>query len=268
MRTILVPPGIGDALWVFMKLINTGERFYVVMPGGSPRRGHQLAELLPDLIDSITYDDTLSYRKIRQQNIQQGRKEWQMIHQGNFALEANTHLEYGKRIERFLPDLPTSFSLPFIGASADKYPSGWIAIYTSAYSNARHWGQWGPDEWFKLMERVGGKYILIGAPYDVGITEELTAKLDEAGIEYISSIGEPLPVVVEILRQSKYFIGFPSGLSILCELIGTPNFMHYPPHLLGMIDAWPDPARIADGRHIGRIGATPEMVYGLIKDKV
>ena len=244
-----------------MKLINTGERFDVVMPNGFPQRGHQLAELLPQLINSITYRPNLTYKIIMQRNIMRQRALWRHIKESQFYLEANTHLEAGKRIENFLPDLPTTYTLPYVtNTNADKYPAGLVAIYTSAYSNARHWNLWGASEWNKLLDKLGKQYILIGAPYDVGI--------DLNRPDVISSVGEPLPVVIEILKKSKYFIGFPSGLSIIGETLGAPNFMHYPAHLNKMVSTWADPARIASGEYIGRVGASVEEVYELVKGRV
>lgn len=258
MRTLITCAGIGDFLWLAMKLINTGERFNIIMPDTAPQRGHQLAELLPDLINKITYQSGWSYNKIRHLNAQRHHGTWDKIKGDTFVLEANSHLEAGRRIERFLPDLPTTYRLPY-PSNPCNYPSDLIAIYTSAYSNARHWGMWGADQWNELLDRLSKQYILIGAPYDVGI--DLSHRTD-----VVSSVGEPLPVVVEILKRSKYFVGFPSGLSILAETIGTPNFMHYPEHLAKMVNAWADPARI-DKEYIGRVNATVDEVYNLIKDK-
>ncbi len=42
MRKIVVPSGIGDAIWVLQLLVNQPEAFDWVLPGGAPRRGKQV----------------------------------------------------------------------------------------------------------------------------------------------------------------------------------------------------------------------------------
>jgi hypothetical protein len=119
MRTITVPAGIGDNIWLFQKLVHANERFDFVLPDGKPQRGHQIFELLPEVAASYKYAPGLSYNVLNRNNIQRVHKEWWEIEQQEFCLSCNQHLESGKRIEEFLPDLPTAFRINWLTTKSD-----------------------------------------------------------------------------------------------------------------------------------------------------
>jgi ADP-heptose:LPS heptosyltransferase len=278
LRTITLPAGIGDAIWVLSKLANSGERFHFKIPDGTPQRGKQIFDLLPQVAESCTYTPNLNYSKIDKENAARN-KNWKDIKQQSFTLSANTWLEQGKRLEKWLPDLPISYSLNYNTTNKDRSIAGtlliqeahYIGIYGSAYSNARHWGMWGPDEWFTLIRLMYTrnkemKFVIIGAPYDNDLAELLMAKLYEFRIPYVNTIGQPLSVVIEILKRLDYFIGFPSGLSILNETLGKDGIMFYPEKLKPMMNAWAHPDRIASGAYKGCQLCPPEQLFDWIRN--
>lgn len=278
LRTITLPAGIGDAIWILSKLVNSNERFHFRIPDGSPQRGKQIFDLLPQVAESCTYTPDLNYTKIDKQNAAKG-KRWSDIKQQAFTLSANTWLEAGKRLDLWLPDLPISYGLDYNTTAADKTTafnllhdaSHYIGIYGSAYSNARHWGMWGPDEWFTLIRLMytrnkDMRFVIIGAPYDNDLAEILMDKLYEYKIPYVNTIGQPLSVVVELLKRLSYFLGFPSGLSILNETLGKDGIMFYPEKLKLMMNAWAHPDRIASGAYKGCQLCTPEQLFDWIRN--
>lgn len=271
-RTITTCAGIGDTLWLFQKLINQPEAFNWLIPGGHPRRGHQVFELFPQLTASFDWVDDLGYKKIKATSY---RGKWSGT-PSRFTLEANTHLEAGRRIEKFLPDLETSYRLSPNTVDEDgkmahfllygnpippiSHRPRMIGIYTSAYSNARHTGGWTVEEWLQFVNLLPTDYTLvfIGAPYDTGIAHEV---MDRCGRPFVNTIGQPLGVVIEILKRLEVFIGFPSGLSILNELIGAKRtLMFYPTNLAKMINTWADPSRIESGEYKGCLWCSPEDI--------
>lgn len=276
-----MPAGLGDCLWIFQKLIHTGEKFHIVSPGGSPRRSHQLAELLPNIIESHSYapeygEERLSYKKINRENIYNGLKTWRKIQDkagDKFYLSVNAWLENGNRIDRFLSDLPTSYKLEFTTQQSDKdkaaelLPAGpkYIGIYTSAYSNSRHWNGWLAKEWSEFISMVHGvdssiSFVIVGAPYDLGIPDELVEYMTENQIDHINTVGEQLTVVIELMKRFNYFLGFPSGLSIINELLGKDGLMFYPENLTKLINTWADPKRIAEGNYKGCLFCEPKKI--------
>lgn len=284
MRTIKTCPGIGDTIWLFMKLINQPEKFNWKVGDGSPQRGKAIFDLFPQLVESFEYIPNCGYNKVKR-NANQGK--WNKMTEEEFYLEANSHLELGKRIENFLPDLPTTFKLFYNTSSEDAIKSNnilgikkredylphsiyikeqkLIGIYTSAYSNARHWGGWQAEQWLELIYKIieynpEYKFVIIGASYDVGIPEEIMSNLKQE--RYINTIGQPLSVVIEILKRLDCFIGFPSGLSIINEtLAAKQTVMFYPQHLSKLMNAWPDPERIENGSYKGCIFCEPKQIF-------
>jgi ADP-heptose:LPS heptosyltransferase len=267
MRSIKVPAGIGDVIWILMKLINTGDKFRFFLPGGHPRRGKQIFDLLPQVTESCHYVDMLGYNQIRARNAATRWHEWRLIRRSEIYLSANEWLESGKRIERFLPDLATSYTLPYVTSDEDKSTAaelvpgpGYIGIYGSSYSTQRAWGFWDENGWYELIRLIppGYTFVIIGADWDTDLATQLTGKLTTAGIPFVNTVGQPLGTVVEILKRLDYFIGFPSGLSILNETLGKRGLMFYPGHLRPMMYTWAHPDRLAYKDHIPLLFCTPQ----------
>jgi len=179
MRTIKVPAGIGDSIWLIQKLINSGERFHIQLPDGQPQRGKQIWDLIPQLAASCEYVPGLTYKKLETDNIQGKHKNFKDIAAKEFSLSANGHLEQGKRIEQFFPDLPTSFKIEWEVSLRDSdeflefyntfiFDQPTIGIYCSSYSTARKWNFWDENKWLKLIKAIHEKdrnynFIIIGA---------------------------------------------------------------------------------------------------------
>lgn len=277
-RTIKVCAGIGDSIWILQKLANSKEKFHFQIPDGSPQRGKPLFDLVPHIAASSEYVPGQSYTKVDKENIQSKRRNWSQIKEKDFYLTANRHLENGKRIEHFLPDLPTSYRMGYAttdkdAAIADKLlydkSKKYIGIYTTAYSNARNAGGWVMLQWFKLIRLLHAKnrdlcFVIVGASYDVGITEELVKEMRLAGIMNINTTGQPLPVVIELMKRFSYFIGFPSGLSIINETLGKDGTMFYMEKDKGIINGWAEPGRIKAGHIKECLFCEPVAIYDWI----
>jgi ADP-heptose:LPS heptosyltransferase len=279
-RTIKVCAGIGDSIWLMQKLINQNEKFHFQIPDSSPQRGKPLFDLLPQVTASAEYVPGLSYKKLARENIQGRKKRWMDITEKTMYLTANQHLESGLRIEHFLPDLPTSYKLNYMTSEADHLTAAeilkdeqraYIGIYPSAYSNARNAGGWDAASWFKLIKMLyKGKdicFVIVGAPYDVGITETLTAEMEQYNIPFINTTGQPLGVVIELLKRFSYFVGFPSGLSIINETLGKDGVMFYQVKDKGIINMWAEPGRIKTGNIKECLFCPPEQIYDWIKSE-
>jgi ADP-heptose:LPS heptosyltransferase len=280
-RTIKVCAGLGDSIWLMQKLVNANEKFNFKIPDGSPQRGKPLFDLLPHIAISAEYVPGLSYSKVDKENAQAKRRNWRDIKEKEFYLTANRHLENGRRIEEFLPDLPTSYRMGYAttegdAAIADKFlydkSKRYIGIYTTAYSNARNAGGWVMLQWFKLIRLLNAKnrdicFVIVGAAYDVGIIEELIKEMRLAGIMHINTTGQPLPVVIELLKRFSYFIGFPSGLSIINETLGKDGVMFYTEKDKGIINGWADPGRIKAGFIKECLFCDPATIFDWIKNE-
>jgi len=290
MRTIKTCPGIGDSIWLFMKLVNAGEQFNWQISASPPQRGKQIFDLMPQVAASCEYKPGLGYSEIKARNIMNICRLWRTIRSQDFYLSINAHLESGRRIEEFLPDLPTTYLLEYATTEYDDDKAESllhsvfqgvrlrraIGIYGSAYSTQRAWGLWDEKEWMRLIYQMYKTdsdliFVIIGASFDVDLGGNLIKLLDEQGIPYINTIGEPLSVVIEILKRLNYFIGFPSGLSILNETLGKDGFMFYPSpsvaaKVCNIMNTWAHPSRIASGAYKAALPCDPIDVYNWLKN--
>lgn len=281
-RLIRVPPGIGDSIWILQKLINAKEKFDFHLSDGKPQRGKQIFDLLPSVAHSCTYVPGLSYNTIKK-TAATNPKSWMDHKDKAFTLECNTHLEAGRRIEEYLPDLQITYTLPYATEITDKAMARtlvanhklhekFVGIYCSAYNTSRNWGFWNANEWFDFIQKIHAEnrhivFVIIGAEWDMDLTGLVVTKLIANRIPFINTIGEPLSVVIEILKRLDYFIGFPSGLSIINETLHKKTFMFYPKNLLPLSTAWPEEKRIKSNAYIPVEFCTPMEAFTLLMDK-
>lgn len=269
MRTIKVPPGIGDNIWLLMKLVNAHERFKFELPNGKPQRGHQIFELLPSVSTGAFYKPFL-YKDVKRGNIYHQKKWWWQIKETSFYLSMNEHLEQGRRIEDFLPDLPVSYRLQYDVESCPdpKLPIGkkLIGLYGSSYSTTRKWGFWDEDQWLELARLLYTRdpaihFVIIGAEWDLDLGRNLVRFLEQEQIPFTNTIGQSLGTVIKILCQLHYFFSFPSGLGVLAATVDCPVTMFYPPHLHLMMNAWADPEAISNHRYKGCQFCSPREIF-------
>lgn len=282
-RKVIVPAGIGDSIWVLQLLVNQPEAFDWVLPGGNPRRGKQVFDLLPaTLVHSCEYaeDRRLGYDYLRAHNAQVRSRTWaDHLLADPLFLSANEWLETGNPLEDFLVDLPLSHELPWqlapYAAEAHKMTAQHevrIGIYGSSYSTSRAWGFWQEKGWFELIQLVHeafkarGKratFYVIGAAWDLNLAGGLLSMLVEHSIDHVALTGRELGLVAQVMQRFHYAFYFPSGLPILSETLPkkSPCTMFYPPHLALMQGKWADPARLASGEFKECQFCTPQQIF-------
>jgi len=272
--TFKVCPGIGDNIWLFMKLINSGKKFYFHIQDGNPRRSLPIFDMLPQLVNNAEYVEIKGgYKAIKANNIARRNKRFIDISEGSHFLSANEHLENGFRIENFLPDLATSYRLHYDlkGAKSGLQPGKkYIGIYGSSYSTSRAWGFWQADKWAELCKLIYAynpeyRFVIIGADFDIDMNTELSGILSAANIPHINKTGRSLQETAAILQDLHYFFAFPSGLPILAHTLGKPLTMFYPPHLSKMINAWAKPEDIASGFYNACLFCEPGPIFEWVK---
>lgn len=276
--TIKVCPGIGDNIWLIMKLIGTDTKYDWILQDGEPRRGAPLFDMVPGITNSVKYEKIPGgYKTIKNRNTQRVNRNWKQIRLGrnDIYLSANDWLERGLRIENFLPDLVTHYRIQYrLGNYGDcGLPDNrkWIGLYGSSYSTSRAWGFWGAQKWFELAQMIhrydpGYSFAVIGADFDTDLNSELCAMLEAANIPYQNCTGYPLQHTAAVIKSLHYFFAFPSGLPILAHTMGKPVTMFYPVHLKEMINAWAKPEDIASGFYKGCLFCEPDAIFKWAKD--
>lgn len=263
-------------------MMNSSEKFDFELPDGRPQRGKQLFDLLPQVAHSASYVPGLTYKKINRKNIQRRKKLWSKVDDQHFFLSMNEHLEQGNRIEDFFPDLKTSFKVHYHTSLEDcKYhyeqkkaigDHDLIGIYCSSYAGSKNWGTWMEQEWTTLIKFIHDefkgryKFVLIGAEWDVDLTDKVRLHLKHFNIPHYWAVGQSLGTTIEILKTLKYFIGFPSGLSIINESLEKDGIMFYSEAIKKIINTWASPERIKNNNIKECIFCDPQIIFKWIMD--
>ncbi len=282
-RLIRVMPGIGDNVWLCQKLINTGEKFDFHMSDGLPQRGKALFDLLPQVSASCTYVPGLRPKSVRETAKQYDGCAFASITEKAFSLELNHHLENGRRIEEYLPDLPTTYCLRYntsdyaiaidtVICNTFKPLPKLIGIYISAYSTNRAWNFWSEKEWFDLIQKIhleipDACFVFIGAEWDLDLTGNVIKLCQLHNIPLFDAVGMVLGASIELMKRLDYFIGFPSGMCIINETLHKKTFMFYPWHLKNMMYAWPEEDRIKNRDYIAQLFYTPMEAFRIIAEQ-
>ena len=286
LRTIVVPSGIGELQWSMTKYVNTGEDFCILGLDGAPRRLHQFCELLPN-VKAFGYTNYFDYTQIRQWQDYHKLYDWETVSRkfavGQLtALACNPHLEAGKPLADWLPDLPTTYEYKLETTEkhkevACKYLSQaapgdiLIGISCASYRGADAWNTWKHREWLTFLGLVrsvlpSARFVLLGGSWD-----DLTASIydDSDGVRWLTD-GRGFPPVgrtdfgaaVELLKGLSGYIGFSSGLGhVALHCCQTPVLMLWPDHEHDLSRSWVNPERLDDGTYVPSAWNAPEDVF-------
>lgn len=251
MITFNVPPGIGDAVFLFQKLIHTGQKFNFNICDSNPRRGKQIFDLMPSVVQSAKYKP-LHLKNLLLTSVHFDVKFFERIKDNevhNFSF--NLSLDSGSHISNLLPDLQTTYKLlPFETSQYKERAfinhNNIIGVYCSAYKNNQNWGGWSVNNWLNICKMFYNYYdnnnkpifVLLGADFDTDLTTNLKSELDKIGYENKLFLGDDLGLVIEVIKQFNHFLAFPSGLPILAYTYNVPTTMLYPEKLYKLMYAW------------------------------
>jgi hypothetical protein len=279
--TLCLPSGIGDVSWVLSKIVNVKDdyTFHIQVADGWPYRTIPFLKLFP-WIESVEYGD-FAYGDILAFSTCHDLSTWKNISEcgfGRILISPNLHLEQGKRLEEWLPDIPTDFHY-HIPTSKEDYESalailmGWHKIYNvygisaASYRGSEAWSTWGFKEWsdfIKLWQSVEpeARFILMG-----GFWDDLTFALYESfGSNCINAVGKTfIGAAVEIHRKLKGYVGFSSGLGIIRTVLGLKTFMLWPDHQVELSTSWAPPEMLSSGTYMASLWRSPEEVMNRFK---
>lgn len=284
--TFQVPSGIGDISWLWSKLrhvaLERPVRFEAAT--GYPFRAHEYLELLPELA-SHGYS-TLEFRDIIGVTALHKWTTWaeiaDLIAKGvrTFPLENNLHLERGKPLRDWFPDLPTDYHYPMEitdehKARADKLLNGTpdgallIGVSCASYRGANAWKTWRAEQWLDLLTRLFEResqivYVMMGGGWD-DLTREVGERLADATIPVIHTTGRTsFGAAMAIHGRLGYYIGFSSGLGILRTVLRKPTLMLWPDHQYPLSTSWADPEDVSSALYRTSGYGPPETVYWAI----
>lgn len=276
MPIIGVPSGIGDVSWMYSKLKHVSKKLEIEVADGWPYRTVPYLELLPNVYRA-SYGD-FQYPQIVAAEVCNGingKTIWRDLasqEHGRLLLEANRHLEAGKRLEEWLPDLPCDFHYQMLTTAEDterahkiidglKHPL--IGISAASYRGSEAWKTWGFNEWKPFLQwlttETGGDILLMG-----GFWDDLTSVLAEEG--YRDAVGRTsIGVAVEVLKLLDGYLGFSSGLGVLMTVLDRPTFMLWPDHQVELSTSWAPPDMLATGTYTTSLWREPTLVQRSVK---
>lgn len=264
-----VPSGIGDVSWAYSKLKALGPQEYQIADGW-PYRTVPYMDLLPEVSKSsygqFNFSDIVKFETMHGYH---PSPRWSEVPQG-FGLtliEPNRHLEMGRRLEDWLPDLPTDFHYDIRVAEEDAirarnkligHPRPWTGISAASYRGSEAWKTWSYADWSPFLKawhaEAGGTIFLLG-----GFWDDLTDTLADDG--WVSLVGKTsVGSIVETLRLLDYYIGFSSGLGVIRTVLKKNAFMLWPDFQAELSTSWAPPHMLEQNEYIAQLWRPHDLV--------
>lgn len=272
-----VPSGIGDISWVVSKLINSPEwknGLEMQIADGWPFRSREYlesvgAKLADPPYGNFRYEDIISWEAVHPYKL------WEHVPKnvGRFLMQPNWHLEQGRSLKDWLPDLETNYHynvrLPYIDGKEyydDLKNGNWVGISAASYRGHKAWKTWGMSEWRELCSMIiaeGYELVLLGGAWD-DLTQSLENEFPKGAC--INLVGKTsFPEACSIHKLLKFYIGFSSGLGIIRSVMRLPTMMLWPEHQQPLSYSWADPVDVAEKRYIPSPYMESRTVFNLFK---
>jgi ADP-heptose:LPS heptosyltransferase len=279
-----LPAGVGDVSWAWSKLYHRRGAIDVIeVCDGWPQRTVPYLECLFPSVDTSPH---FGYGDFNYQTIQLFTKSngiqnptWEHLWE-NFEghhrvlLEPNEHLELGRRLELWMPDVATEFHYPLYTAHAaqsmreklhrafsDAGAKGemLVGISCASYRGSEAWKTWGVDEWRFVLQKMlsrGYQPVLLGGFWD-DLTYTLACELNLPELVGKTSMAE----CVELLRILPAYVGFSSGLNVIRTVVDRPAFALWPDHQQELSTSWVPPHMLESHRYVASLWRDPEQVW-------
>lgn len=260
--------GIGDIFWVYQKLAPYFDKLHLnilctALNNNVQQRGMQFAKMLPK-VESVTMSKVSSetYTRVASTHvsIEEVLRTYDAFLDGelqspnhdpelsaltianehttiNYAV--NAPLEIGTRIEAIdhgtMLEEFVDLGLPKVVPKED-----YLCLFVAGAKNDKLWT---PKTWVKLVDGMMTKLnlsnvVLIGAEWDVPVQSEIEQLLETkyTVVNYVAEFD--LRDSIDVIRRSKFFIGYQSGLSILADNYDVQQLMIYFEQLRPMMYSW------------------------------
>ena len=272
-----LPSGIGDISWVISKVVNSDEwknhKVGFQIADGWPFRAKPYLDMIgvESSYGQFRYEDIITFELLHPY------KTWKDVCQscfGTYLMEPNMHLEEGRPLSTYLPDLPTDYHYPLNIPDISSKPyykaltsDSYIGISAASYRGASAWKTWEMEQWIALCHMVLPKYkiCLMGGSWD-DLTRSLESELPEDSV--LNLVGRTsFPEACAVHKLLPFYIGFSSGLGIIRSVMSLPTFMLWPEHQQPLSTSWADPADIESSRYIAFPYVQPKTIHRLFKQQ-
>jgi len=266
--TLAVPSGIGDISWLYSKLhcAPPGFVFDLEVADGWPHRSVEFCQMLPRVREAkyadFNYTDIMSFQRMH------GLDTFEKVAAcgfGRIFLAPNEHLEAGRRLEGWLPDLPTDFHYQLRTSAAqcdagfdifqevkNKFPNTVrIGVSAASYRGSEAWSTWRAERWNRFLDLVqkaaGGEacFVLMGGFWD-DLTYALSKRDDAFELVGKTDIG----TAYMLHNYLDGYVGFSSGLGVMRTLLGLPTMMLWPAHQVELSTSWAPPEMLREHSYV------------------
>lgn len=244
---VALPLGIGDCCWVAMKLralsAHHGGRPIVAHVNRSPDHASVgFLELCPQ-VETAVEDERALYHLHQDLDAHYKDEKWSTLEGSagwrgfDYILIANGHLESGKPLATWMPELATEYSFPLKISDWDRTyartlaPAGSVLLYPSGVGANRgfHHDTWKVKHWaevIRLLNAEGVRPVLVGAASKDDRAYRLRLLTVTQGLEFIDTIGRTtIPQVLAMVEDAAAWCGLNSGLGIVSAMRQTPTVM-------------------------------------------
>ena len=247
---LALPAGIGDTLWALAKvpalLKQCGANFADITVCSDPTRRAEHFLKAFDFVRSVDYCDL----SIMEQpvvvdglyNYTPSQPNWH--NRFDWLLQANGHLEQGRRLEDWMPDLEIDWDIAKrfhltadeeqVGHSVQKDLGDFCVFYLGPLGGNTIEGHnrgpiWRPEDWRRLQQlcrEAGLSVVAVGADWDRPYLERMRP-LEEPFLDAIGKwkIGETYAVC----KHAKFVISYQSGIGIFSVFLGVKTALWWRP---------------------------------------
>ncbi|HEU4753372.1 MAG TPA: hypothetical protein VFU47_09720 [Armatimonadota bacterium] len=247
---LLCPAGIGDLLWIWCKWGGVARHrpvtFY--LPAGEQQRAGQFLSLVGGRAD---YRPGLNTPWVWRQDPMPPFPE----RGGLLVVHANGHLEAGRPLREWYPELPLRYPEPDLSGAWDRAPLPFVLAFAchEQYMGGNH----PPAVWAEMLrtaEREVAPVRLVGAGRDVPFIREIRRR---AGGGEHDLVDRPLADLLLASTRAAAMFGVAGGPIIAAQCLGCPSLFFYPDHLARMPGTWERPEVPWDW---GYVRDAPELI--------
>lgn len=288
---IAVPAGIGDVSWIWSKLSTLkDDTFTIYTPDTKPMRTYQWLHLLGDrvipAIGKHDYNSLLFQENFKgYANYTQSWEEILSLHEEGeiIHLQPNQHFLKGKPLADWIPGLGIDFHYPLYISESDKTSAMELlelagggpynlGIHMASLKGVKAWKAWLPEDWAIFIKRVKKTFpelriVLLGGGWDLDMALELKQLLPKEKI--VDLIGRTtIGQVITILGSLSYYVGYSSGLNVMCNVLNKPCTALWPDWQELHIYPHADPKNVLDRDYMGFVYADPSRIFSRVKEAI
>jgi ADP-heptose:LPS heptosyltransferase len=250
--TVDTVQGIGDIFWVYQKLAPYFERInlniLVVDHRPVQHRSERFCQLLPQ-VDKVRFVQVPGRQYMQVAQARYLMRDVITNHlSGPQPYAVNAPLEVGINLRDIDPGYEVE-SFVDMGLPREVAREDYLCVFVAGAKSGTVWkpARWSPVI-HNLARRLGtSKVRLIGAAWDTEVQAEIHQHCKALDVR--SHVGADLVDTIDIIRRSRFFLGYQSGLNVLAENYDVPQLMVYFAKLAPMLYTWCKPSSVRTTFH-------------------